>query len=98
MFYTSSENDIYNVYLINFSYHLMLFLSFSPGTVVLKGGLRPPLFIMGLLVRDDSCHLMLLLLLCPDTVMILRGGLRPPLFVMGLPVGDYSCHLMLFFS
>ena len=62
--------------------------------VVLSGGLRPPLFIISLLVGDDPCHLMLLLSFCAY-IVILRGGLRPPLFIISLLVGDDSCHLML---
>ena len=79
------------------SCHLVLLLSFCACIVVLRGGLRPPLFIMGLLAGDDPCHLMLLLSLQACTA-VLRGGLRPPLFIMSLLVGDDPCYLMLLLS
>ena len=54
--------------------HLMLLLSLRACTQVSRGGLRPPLFIMRLLVGHYSWHPMLLLSLYACTV-VLRAGL-----------------------
>ena len=61
------------------SCHPVLLLSFRACIVLLRGGLRPPPFIMSMLVGDDSCYLMLLLSLCAR-IVVLRGGPRPPRF------------------